>query len=42
MKNPYETFFNKKSKIITELRILGEIGVIKTEYSKVQSKVKNK
>ena len=41
-KSPFEKFFNSKSKIITELRIFGEMGVVKTEYSKIQSKVRNK
>ena len=42
MKSTYKHFFMKKSKIITELRIFGKMGVVKTNYSKVQSKVQNK
>ena len=41
-KSPYEQFYGHKCKIISELRVFGEIGVVKTVYTNLTEKMKNK
>ena len=41
-KSPFELFYNKKFKVTNELRTFGEVGVVKSSYSSMQSKIKNK
>ena len=41
-KSPYEKFYGHKWKIINELRVFGEIGIVKTVYTNLTEKMKNK
>lgn len=41
-KSPYELFYNQKCKILNELRVFGEMGIVKTNYDKITSKLRDK
>ena len=38
----YEQFYKHTSKISQELRVFGEIGIVKTDYNHITTKLKNK
>ena len=42
IKSPYEQLYGQKCKIISELRVFGEIVVVKTVYTNLREKMKNK
>ena len=40
--SPYQVFYVKLPKYFSGLRVFGEIGILKTYYSRLQSKLQNK
>lgn len=41
-KSPFELFYNTKCKILNELIVFGEMGVVKTNYDTITAKLKDK
>ena len=40
--SPYQVFYGKLPKYFSGLKVFGEIGILKTSYSRLQSKLNNK
>ena len=40
--SPYQVFYGKLPKYFSGLKVFGEIGILKTTYSRLQSKLHNK
>ena len=40
--SPYQVFYGKIPKYFSGLKVFGEIGILKTSYSRLQSKLNNK
>ena len=40
--SPYQVFYSKLPKYFSGLKVFGEIGILKTSYSRLQSKLNNK